>query len=124
MHAKTRDLLTLRWQSEANLSLFLLLLVVVGFVLPSRFILRVQIKRTWLSRVIDKQPQSNEQTCAYRQTAKAGRQNMGGFYHACAPCPQEGFSWQSHEEGKPAIAVRGSNWDRDRTRSLRLLSVL
>jgi hypothetical protein len=35
MHAKTRDLLTLRWQSEANLSLFLFLLVVVGFVLPS-----------------------------------------------------------------------------------------
>jgi hypothetical protein len=35
MHAKTRDLLTLPWQSEANLSLFLLLLVVVGFVLPS-----------------------------------------------------------------------------------------
>ena len=35
MRAKTRDLLTLRWQSEANLSLFLFLLVVVGFVLPS-----------------------------------------------------------------------------------------
>lgn len=35
MHAKTRDLLTLRWQSEAVLSLFLFLLVVVGFVLPS-----------------------------------------------------------------------------------------
>jgi hypothetical protein len=35
MHAKTRDLLTLRWQSQANLSLFLVLLVLVGFVLPS-----------------------------------------------------------------------------------------
>jgi hypothetical protein len=35
MRAKTRDLLTLRWQSEANLSLFLFLLVTVGFVLPS-----------------------------------------------------------------------------------------
>jgi hypothetical protein len=35
MHAKIRDLLALRWQSEANLSLFLFLLVAVGFVLPS-----------------------------------------------------------------------------------------
>ena len=35
MHAKTRDLLNLRWESGANLSLFLFLLVVVGFVLPS-----------------------------------------------------------------------------------------
>ena len=35
MHAKTRDLLTLSWQSQANLSFFLLLLVVVGFVIPS-----------------------------------------------------------------------------------------
>jgi hypothetical protein len=35
MHAKTGDPLTLRWKSEANLSLFLFLLVVVGFVLPS-----------------------------------------------------------------------------------------
>jgi hypothetical protein len=35
MRAKTRELLTLRWQSEANLSLFLFLLVAVGFVLPS-----------------------------------------------------------------------------------------
>lgn len=35
MHAKTRDLLNLRWESGANLSVFLFLLVVVGFVLPS-----------------------------------------------------------------------------------------
>jgi hypothetical protein len=35
MHAKTRDLLTHSWQSQANLSLFLFLLVLVGFVLPS-----------------------------------------------------------------------------------------
>jgi hypothetical protein len=35
MHSKTRDLLTRSWQSEANLSLFLFLLIVVGFVLPS-----------------------------------------------------------------------------------------
>jgi hypothetical protein len=35
MCAKIRDHLTLRWQSEANLSLFLVLLVVVAFVLPS-----------------------------------------------------------------------------------------
>jgi hypothetical protein len=35
MHAKTRDLLTHSWQSQANLSLFLLLLVFVGFVIPS-----------------------------------------------------------------------------------------
>jgi hypothetical protein len=35
MLPKTRDLLNLRWESEANLSLFLFLLVVVGFVLPS-----------------------------------------------------------------------------------------
>jgi hypothetical protein len=35
MRAKTRDLLTHRWQSQANLSMFLFLLVVVTFVLPS-----------------------------------------------------------------------------------------
>jgi hypothetical protein len=35
MRAKTRDLLTLSWQSQANLSSFLLLLIVVGFVIPS-----------------------------------------------------------------------------------------
>jgi hypothetical protein len=35
MHAKVRDLLNRPWQSEANLSLFLFLLVMVGFVLPS-----------------------------------------------------------------------------------------
>jgi hypothetical protein len=35
MRARTRDLLTLSWQSQANLSLFLFLLVVVTFVLPS-----------------------------------------------------------------------------------------
>ena len=35
MHAKSSDLLTPGWKSEANLSLFLFLLVVVGFVLPS-----------------------------------------------------------------------------------------
>jgi hypothetical protein len=35
MHAKTSDLLTRSWQSEANLSLFLFLLIIVGFVLPS-----------------------------------------------------------------------------------------
>jgi hypothetical protein len=35
MHAKTRDLLTLSWQSQANLSFFLFLLVIVGFVIPS-----------------------------------------------------------------------------------------
>jgi hypothetical protein len=35
MHSKTRDLLTRNWQSEANLSLFLFFLIVVGFVLPS-----------------------------------------------------------------------------------------
>jgi len=35
MHVKTRDLLTLRWRSGANLSFFLFLLVVVTFVLPS-----------------------------------------------------------------------------------------
>jgi hypothetical protein len=35
MHSKTRDLLTRSWQSEANLSLFLFLLILVGFVLPS-----------------------------------------------------------------------------------------
>jgi hypothetical protein len=35
MHARTRDLLTLHWQSEANLSFFLFLLVIVGFVIPS-----------------------------------------------------------------------------------------
>jgi hypothetical protein len=35
MHSKTRDLLTHSWQSQANLSFFLLLLVVVTFVLPA-----------------------------------------------------------------------------------------
>jgi hypothetical protein len=35
MHSKTRDRLTRSWQSEANLSLFLFLLILVGFVLPS-----------------------------------------------------------------------------------------
>jgi hypothetical protein len=35
MHAKSSDLLTPGWKSEANLALFLFLLVVVGFVLPS-----------------------------------------------------------------------------------------
>jgi hypothetical protein len=35
MSAKTRDLLTHSWQSQANLSFFLSLLVIVGFVIPS-----------------------------------------------------------------------------------------
>jgi hypothetical protein len=35
MHSKTLDLLTRGWQSQANLSLFLFLLIVAGFVLPS-----------------------------------------------------------------------------------------
>jgi hypothetical protein len=35
MRSKTRDLLARGWQSEANLSLFLFLLVLVGFILPS-----------------------------------------------------------------------------------------
>jgi hypothetical protein len=35
MHRKARDLLAFSWQSGANLSLFLFLLVVVAFVLPS-----------------------------------------------------------------------------------------
>ena len=35
MQARTRDLLTLSWQSQANLSFFLFLLVIVGFVIPS-----------------------------------------------------------------------------------------
>ena len=35
MHAKPLDLSTRRWQSEANPAVFLLLLVLVGFVLPS-----------------------------------------------------------------------------------------
>ena len=35
MHSKTRDLLTQTWQSQVNLALFLSLLIVVGFVLPS-----------------------------------------------------------------------------------------
>ncbi len=35
MHDKVRDLLNRPWQSEANLSFFLFLLVMVGFVLPS-----------------------------------------------------------------------------------------
>jgi hypothetical protein len=35
MNLRTRGLLTRKWQSEANLSFFLFLLIVVGFVLPS-----------------------------------------------------------------------------------------
>jgi hypothetical protein len=35
MSSKARDLLARGWQSEANLSLFLFLLILVGFVLPS-----------------------------------------------------------------------------------------
>jgi hypothetical protein len=35
MPLKTRDVLTRSWQSEANLSFFLFLLIIVGFVLPS-----------------------------------------------------------------------------------------
>jgi hypothetical protein len=35
MQARTRDLLTLSWQSQANLSVFLFLLVIMGFVIPS-----------------------------------------------------------------------------------------
>jgi hypothetical protein len=35
MHSRTHDLLTHSWQSQANLSLFLFLLILVGFVLPS-----------------------------------------------------------------------------------------
>lgn len=35
MHSKIRALMTRSWQSQANLSLFLFLLIVVGFVLPS-----------------------------------------------------------------------------------------
>ena len=35
MHSKARDLLVQGWRSEANLSLFLFLLILVGFVLPS-----------------------------------------------------------------------------------------
>ena len=35
MHSKTRDLLIRGWRSEANLSLFLFLLILAGFVLPS-----------------------------------------------------------------------------------------
>jgi hypothetical protein len=35
MQARTRDLLTLSWQSQANLSFFLFLLVIMGFVIPS-----------------------------------------------------------------------------------------
>jgi hypothetical protein len=35
MPSKTRDVLTRSWQSEANLSFFLFLLIIVGFVLPS-----------------------------------------------------------------------------------------
>jgi hypothetical protein len=35
MQSKTRDLLTQTWQSQVNLSLFLFLLILVGFVLPS-----------------------------------------------------------------------------------------
>lgn len=40
MHAKTRNFLTLSWWSEANVSFFLLLLIVAGFVLPSAGIKR------------------------------------------------------------------------------------
>ena len=35
MHSKARDLLARGWQSEVNLSLFLFLLILAGFVLPS-----------------------------------------------------------------------------------------
>ena len=35
MPSKARDVLTRSWQSEANLSFFLFLLIIVGFVLPS-----------------------------------------------------------------------------------------
>lgn len=35
MHSKTRDLLARGWPSEANLSFFLFLLILAGFVLPS-----------------------------------------------------------------------------------------
>jgi hypothetical protein len=35
MHSKARDLLARGWQSEANLSFFLFLLILAGFVLPS-----------------------------------------------------------------------------------------
>ncbi len=35
MHSKTRALLVRAWQSQANLSLFLLLLILVAFLLPS-----------------------------------------------------------------------------------------
>jgi hypothetical protein len=35
MPIKTRDLLARSWQSQANLSLFLLLLVLTAFVIPS-----------------------------------------------------------------------------------------
>jgi hypothetical protein len=35
MHSRTRDLLTHSWQSQANLSFFLSLLILGGFVLPS-----------------------------------------------------------------------------------------
>jgi hypothetical protein len=35
VHSRTRDLLTHSWQSQANLSFFLFLLIVVTFVLPS-----------------------------------------------------------------------------------------
>jgi len=35
MHSKTSDFLARGWRSEANLSLFLFLLILVGFVLPS-----------------------------------------------------------------------------------------
>ena len=35
MQSKTHDLLARGWQSEVNLSLFLILLILAGFVLPS-----------------------------------------------------------------------------------------
>ena len=35
MPIKTRDLLARSWQSQANLSLFLLLLILISFVLPA-----------------------------------------------------------------------------------------
>ena len=35
MHSRTHDLLAHSWQSQANLSFFLSLLILLGFVLPS-----------------------------------------------------------------------------------------
>jgi hypothetical protein len=48
MQARTRDLLTLSWQSQANLSFFLFLLVIMGFVIPS-----VGLEKNNLSRYAD-----------------------------------------------------------------------